>query len=88
MIDFIISFKSILENSPFASSTSNLELDDISEINLSNLLRSLKAIWINSSFSSSFSEVFNVSIALCKDVRGFLTSCATSGGTNYRHERT
>jgi len=32
--------KSIFVNSPLASSTSNLELDDISDINLSSLFRS------------------------------------------------
>ena len=68
------SFKSIFSNSPFANSTSNLELEEMSEINLSSLLRSLNAIKISSFFSSSLCEVFKVSIALCNEVNGFLTS--------------
>ena len=53
--DIIVrSGKSIFLNSPLANSTSNLELDDISDINLSSLFRSLNAIKISSFFSSSF----------------------------------
>ena len=48
------SFKSIFSNSPLANSTSNLELDDISDINLSSLLRSLNAIKISSFFHLHF----------------------------------
>ena len=74
MTELRTSLISIFSNSPFANSTSSLEEEEISEINLSSLFNSLKAIYVISFLSASSLEICSVSIALCNDVNGFLSS--------------